>query len=167
MKAPENKNEVINLFAEGPSILEMALEGLSNNELNYTPRNGGWTIREIVHHLVDGDDIWKMFIKIALGNEDAEFNLQWYMDHSQVEWSKRWSYESRSIETSLALLKAIREHLLQLLEHVDDAWNKSAQFRNKDGSVQTIPVGFVIKMQTDHITHHVKRINEIREEMKG
>ena len=65
MKPPEDKNEILELFKRGPGILEKALADLSDTELDYVPSNGGWSIRQIVHHLVDGDDLWKMCIKIA------------------------------------------------------------------------------------------------------
>ena len=61
MKPPENKNEILELFKRGPGILENALAGLSDTELDYVSSNGGWSIRQIVHHLVDGDDLWKMY----------------------------------------------------------------------------------------------------------
>ena len=162
MKPPENQNEILKLFKQGPSILENALEGLSDNELDYSPSNGGWTIRQIVHHIADGDDLWKTCIKIALGNEQAEFNLKWYLALPQTEWANRWSYEKRSIDESLILFKAIRVHILQLLEYAPDAWTKSAKFRDSNGEIEIVPVGFVIQMQADHVVHHVNRILEIR-----
>lgn len=167
MKPPENKNEILELFKRGPGILENAIAGLSDIELDYTPSNGGWSIRQIVHHLVDGDDLWKIYIKTALGNEQAEFNLQWYLTLPQTEWAKRWSYEKRPINVSLALLSAIRDHILQLLEYVPDGWTRSAQFRDSNGEIEIVPVGFVIQMQADHVVHHVKRIAEIRKEISG
>ena len=167
MKPPENRNEILKLFKQGPSILENALEGLSDNELDYSPSNGGWTIRQIVHHIADGDDLWKTCIKIALGNEQAEFTLQWYLALPQIEWAKRWSYANRSIDASLALLRANRDHILQLLEYAPDGWTKSAQFRDSNGEIEVVPVGFVIQMQADHVVHHVKRILEIRKEISG
>jgi len=167
MEPPENQKKILKLFKQGPSILENALEGLSDNELDYSPSNGGWTIRQIVHHIVDGDDLWKTCIKIALGNEQAEFTLQWYKALPQIEWAKRWSYENRSIEISTTLLKAIREHILQLLENVNDGWNKTVQFRNSDGEIEIVPVGVVIQMQADHVVHHVKRITTIRKEISS
>jgi len=92
--------------------------------LDYSPSAGGWTIRDIVHHIVDGDDLWKTSIKMALGNEEAEFTLKWYTAHPQIEWAKQWSYEKRSIEISLTLFRAIRSHILQLLEYAHDGWGK-------------------------------------------
>ena len=165
MKAPEKQNEIIELFKRGTDILKDALAGLSSSELDYVPSSGGWTIRQIIHHITDGDDLWKICIKIALGNEQAEFSLQWYMAQPQTEWAKCWCYEDRSIEESLALFKANRDHILQLMEYAPDGWTKSVQFRNSNGEIELVPVGFVIQMQTDHVAHHVKRILAIRKEI--
>jgi uncharacterized damage-inducible protein DinB len=167
MKAPENKNEILKLFMEGPSMLENTLAGLNDNELDYIPSNGGWSIRQIIHHLSDGDDLWKTCIKIALGNEKAEFTLKWYSALPQIEWAKRWSYENRSIDVSLTLLRANRDHISQLLEFVSDGWTKSVRFQNANGEVELVPVGFVIEMQAKHVVHHIDRILEIRKEISS
>jgi len=165
MEAPENKDEILDLFKQGPGILENALAGLSDFELDYAPLKDGWTIRQIVHHISDGDDIWKTAIKIALGNEQAEFSLKWYSSFPQTEWAKRWNYENRSIDESLTLLKANRNHIIQLLEYIPDGWTKSIPFRDTNGEIEVLPVGAVIQMQSEHVVHHVKRIAEIREEI--
>ena len=161
----ENMNETLELFKNGPDVLENALAGLSDSELDFVPSRGGWTIRQIVHHLVDGDDIWKNAIKMALGNEDAEFSLAWYLTSSQTEWAKKWNYENRSIDISLDLFRANRKHILQLLEYAQDGWSKSIRYRDPNGKIEVVPVEFVIKMQADHLVHHVERISAIRKEM--
>jgi uncharacterized damage-inducible protein DinB len=165
MEPPGNKDEILEQFKQGPCILENALAGLSDFELDYAPSKGGWTIRQIVHHIADGDDLWKTAIKIALGNEQSEFTLKWYSAFPQTEWAKRWGYENRRINESLILLKANREHIIQLLEYVPDGWIKSVQFRESNGEIEVLPVGAIIQMQTEHVIHHVKRIREIREEI--
>lgn len=167
MKAPENQKEVIDLFKQGIEIFENAIARLSERELDYIPSNGGWSIRQIIHHVTDGDDIWKSYIKIALGNEEAEFSLKWYMKFPQTDWAEKWNYEKRPVDVSLELFKTNRNYILQLLAHVPHAWNKSAQFRDSNGEIEELPIGFVIKMQADHAIHHVKRIFEIRKEIAG
>ena len=77
------------------------------------------------------------------------------------------NYEKRSIGESLTLLKAIRDHILQLLEYAPGSWTKSAKFRDSNGEIEEVPIGFVIQMQADHVVHHVKRISEIRKEISG
>jgi hypothetical protein len=167
MDAPKDQAATISRFGEGPFQLEAVVIGLKPDVLDFIPSKGGWTIRQIVHHVVDGDDIWKLGIKMAMGSENAEFSLGWYGAMSQETWGDRWAYGSRSIETSLSLLKASREHILQLLESVPDVWNRTVLFRTQGGQMERVPVGFVIQMQTDHVFHHLQRIREILQEQGG
>jgi hypothetical protein len=78
-----------------------------------------------------------------------------------------WAYRERSLDVSLALLKANREHILQLLEHIPDGWSRSVGVRKPDGEIERVPVGFVVEMQADHVLHHVDRILAIRRERGG
>jgi len=167
MKSPVDKDSVIARYIQGPKLLESALAGLSDADLDAIPLKGGWTIRQIVHHVVDGDDIWKMGIKQALGNDQSEFSLDWYRALSQDTWADHWAYAERPVDVSLTMLKAIRDHVVQLIEQVPDAWNKSVGLREPNGEIEMVPVGFVVQMQADHVEHHVKRILSIREEREG
>src|SRR5512140_663012 len=147
MKAPENPDRDISRYREGPDLLEQAVTGLQDSELDARPAGGGWSVREIVHHLADGDDIWKMGIKAALGNDQAEFDLGWYASQPQLTWSERWAYSRRSIGASLSLLRASREHVVQLLASVPEAWNCTVVVRTPKGGIEQVPVGCVIQMQ--------------------
>jgi hypothetical protein len=161
IEAPEDMEAVIARYMEGPTLLRSTLAEVEDADLDRTPDEGGWTIREIVHHVADGDDLWKTCIKMALGNEKAVFSLEWYLALSQIEWSRHWHYSDRSLETSLTFLEATRNHVRQLLDQVPDCWTKSVSYRNPDGTTENVPVGFVVKMQADHLEHHLKRIQAI------
>ena len=167
MNAPEDRNAAISRYREGPILLEQAVTGLPDADLDARPSGGGWSIRQIVHHLADGDDIWKICIKMAIGNEQAEFTLGWYWLLPQQTWAESWAYSRRSIDISLSLLKASREHILQLLGSVPEAWDRSVTLRTPQGEIERIPVGFVIQMQGDHVLHHLKRIQAILQERGG
>ena len=161
MKSPANKDYVITRYIEGPILLERTLTGLKEADLDTAPTKGGWTIRQIVHHIVDGDDIWKTCIKQALGNDQSEFSLDWYRALPQDTWADRWAYAQRPIEVSISLLKAIRDHVIQLIEHVPDGWNRAVGFREPTGEIEIVPVGFVIEMQANHVMHHLQQIETI------
>lgn len=167
MNLPVEQDSVLTRYLQGPSYLESALGGLHEADLDRLPADGGWTIRQIVHHIADGDDIWKMCIKVALGNEQAEFTLTWYWALAQKDWADRWAYGCRSLEPSLALLKASRVHVQQLLDQIPDGWSRSVGVRNRKGEVERITVGFIVEMQADHLQHHVNRILAIRKEGGG
>ena len=167
MKAPDDQDSVLARFMEGPALLERALAGIQDAELDARASQGGWTIRQIVHHIVDGDDLWKIGIKVALGNEQAEFSFNWYRTQPQEVWAEKWAYANRSLDVSLALLRAIRNHIDQLLRQVPDAWHRSLAFRKPDGEIKRLPVGAIVEMQADHVEHHLKRIRAIRSEIAG
>lgn len=165
MKAPDDQDSVLTRYMEGSALLERALAGIRDTELDAPPSRGGWTIRQIVHHIVDGDDLWKTSIKAALGSEEAEFSLEWYRTQPQEVWAKNWAYEKRSLDVSLALLKANRDHIRQLLEQVPDAWHRSVGFRKSSGETERMPVGALVEIQAYHVEHHVKQIRAIRSEV--
>src|SRR5690348_4637382 len=91
-------NETLALYANGPALLEAVLNTLTESDLDLTQASDAWTIRQIVHHIVDGDDIWKTCIKAALGNSQGLFSLEWYGNKQQIEWAESWKYASRPIE---------------------------------------------------------------------
>ena len=167
MNLPEDRDRILSRFREGPILLEQTVSSLRDSELDFKPSTGGWSIRQIVHHIVDGDDIWKLGIKMAIGNEQAEFSLGWYSSQTQDTWADRWAYNRRSIGVSLSLLKAIREHLLQLLASVPEAWDRVVVVRTQQEKIERVPVGFVIQMQADHLFHHLERIRAIVREKGG
>ena len=161
MKAPKEKDKILARFKAGPDLLKGTIAGLKDKDLDKASAKGGWSIRQIVHHLADGDDIWKIAIKQALANDKSEFSLEWYRAMPQIAWADRWEYAKRSVDVSLEFLKASRKQLLQLLEYVPDGWNKSVRFIEANAKTEIITVGFIIKMQADHIEHHVKQIKSI------
>jgi uncharacterized damage-inducible protein DinB len=167
MKPSAEEMSTLALYAEGPTRLDDALAGLSEVDLDASPSQGGWSLRQLVHHIVDGDDIWKMCIKSALGNDKIETTLEWYGAQSQDVWADRWAYASRSIAVSLALFKANRAHVLQLLEQVPDAWQQPIRMRMPDGRTEQMIVGTAISIQAKHVIHHTERIHAIRAEHGG
>lgn len=167
MNPEDSQASILARFADGPAQLEQALAGLRDADLDAPPAQGGWTIRQIVHHIVDGDDLWKAGIKAALGNEQGEFTLEWYWGVPQDAWADRWAYAARPIDVSLALFKATRAHVTELLAHVSDAWNRSIAVRRPSGETTRLTVGAVVEMQAEHVQHHVRRILAIRKERAG
>jgi uncharacterized damage-inducible protein DinB len=158
MSSQDAESAVLTRYAEGPEQLERALAGLDELGLDASRSPGAWTVRQIVHHIVDGDDIWKLCIKSALGNEDGEFTLAWYGAQPQEVWADRWKYSARSVDVSLALFRANRNHVLQLLQHVPDAWQRSIRMVAADGKIRRVTVGRAIQIQADHVMHHIEQI---------
>ena len=157
-------DELIANYGNCPSQLEAAIIGLSDINLDTGKSAESWTIREIIHHIADGDDMWKLFIKRAIGNPKGEFLFDWYWQVPQDEWAKSWSYKERSIEPSLALFRANRNHIVQLLRHTPGAMEKSLRVHwPKKLGEQEVKVALVVEGQTQHVLGHIAEIRDIRE----
>lgn len=149
-------------YAKGPEQLEAALAGLEETALDVTETPGGWTIRQIVHHIVDGDDLWSLCIKAALGDSRGLFSYHWYWEKPQDEWANDWGYAEREIAPSLALFRAKRHHISQLLHQIPDAWEKYTLITLPDGEKKATSVRYVVEMQTNHVKGHIEDIQAIR-----
>ena len=161
MEQSNTYETILKQYAEGPLLLDSILTSLSETELDLALSDDSWSIRQIVHHIVDGDDIWKTCIKAALGNSNGIFTLQWYWDRPQMEWSENWRYTCRKVDSSLTLLNANRQHILELIQYIPNAWDKSILLKRPDGQDERITVGDILEMQARHVMGHIEDIQQI------
>ena len=155
--------EWLRRYAAGPDELEATLAGLAPADLDKALDDASWSIRQIIHHLADGDDLWKTCIKAAVGESSELFSYGWYWGIPQDSWAERWAYADRSIEQSLALFRANRRHIVQLLNHVPDSWERCTTITLPDGETRQTSVGYVLRMQVNHLVGHIEDIQAIRE----
>ena len=151
-------------YTKGPEQLEAALAGLEGIDLDVAKTPDSWTIRQIVHHIVDGDHLWNLCIKAALGDSRGLFSYLWYWEKPQDEWADNWEYARREIAPSLALFRANRQHISQLLQQAPDAWERYALVTLPDGEEKATPVWYVVEMQTQHVEGHIADIQAIRQQ---
>ncbi|CAG0935276.1 hypothetical protein TFLX_04108 [Thermoflexales bacterium] len=59
---------ILSDYCATPQRLTEIVSDLDDTELKRSLRPDAWSIRQIVHHIVDGDDLWSLAIKAALGN---------------------------------------------------------------------------------------------------
>ncbi len=153
-------DDLLKQYVDGAMHLREAITGLSAAELDTALHDDDWTIRQIVHHVVDGDDLWKTCIKAALGSNEP-FSMNWYWDISQDRWAEIWKYAARDIEPGLRLLQANREHILQLLRLIPNALDQEIIVRWPEDE-QKGTVSDVIKDQVAHVVGHIEEIHTIR-----
>lgn len=163
---PVDFRSILDQYSDGPAQLEAVCANLSESNLDLARSPGNWTIRQIVHHIVDGDELWKICIKAALGNHEGSVSLQWYWDRPQAEWAEYWNYATRCIKPSLALFRANRQHIGELIRGIPDSLEKSIWLTRPDKQEGMITVRDVLKMQIKHVFEHIQEIHMIRQAHK-
>ncbi len=158
----ESQSQILTRYAGGPDLLHTVIQGLEDTQLDLTLTQEGWSIRQLIHHIADGDYLWKEFLLRAAGDPEREFSLEWYWCLPQDEWVKRWSYAEREVSHSLALFQANRQHTLELLRQTPWLWEKSLMIPTRAGGQERASVEEVVEMQARHVEGHVEDIRQIR-----
>lgn len=155
--------EWVDLYARGPQALDDALAGLSQSDLDLAPVPSQWSIRQIVHHIAEGDDLWALPLKVALAKPGAPYRQDWYTPDNA--WADLLDYARRPAESALALFHATRAHMADLLRHLgpDVVWSRSVMY-TWPGQQQAHPitVGEMVESQAIHPLAHADEIRAIR-----
>lgn len=151
-------------YGEGVEQLAAALEGLSEENLDLSRAPGKWTIRQIVHHIADAEDIWKTCIKAALGNPGCRFDMNWYIVDNKC--AEPLDYAHRPIIEAVELFNATRRHIVELVKNLPAAWDQIFTIARSDlpPEGKAFKVGDVIRFQNLHLNIHIKQIRETRQE---
>ncbi len=114
------RSALLDRFADGADAVDRALQGATDADLDRQPVSGGWTARQIVHHLADSEAM--AFIRLRrLIAEDAPV----IAGYDEPEWARRLHYD-RPIASSVAVLHAVRAGSLQLLRSLrPDEWERA------------------------------------------
>src|ERR1035438_366244 len=113
---PEQRREWIREIAEAPAHLRAAVAGLSEEQLDTPYRPGGWTVRQVVHHLPDSH--LNSYVRFKLALTEAAPTIKPY---DEARWSELPDVAAAPIETSLVLLEGLHGRWVRLLESMTAA----------------------------------------------
>jgi hypothetical protein len=151
-----SKDELIGsiaTLADLPSELRNAVKGLAYEQLNTPYRDGGWTVRQLVHHVADSH--MNAFIRVRLALTEDWPVIKTYNE-------KAWAtlHDSTApIEWSLELIESLHARWVMLLQSLDDVqWQRG--FRHPENGPQSIELATLVYGW--HSRHHVAHIGHLR-----
>ena len=153
--SPQQRKEWIAAIEEAPRRLREAIKGLNAQQLNTPYREGGWTVRQVVHHVPESHMNAYIRYKLAL-TEDTP-TIKPYMED---KWALLPDVQPTPIEISLQLLDTLHTRWVTLLKLLDDQqWKRKFHHpeMGKDLSLET-----VLGMYAWHGRHHTAHITTLR-----
>jgi hypothetical protein len=149
------RRQFIDQIAEAPSRLSAAVAGLTPTQLDTPYRPGGWTVRQLVHHI--GDSHMNALIRFKLTLTEDEPVLKTY---EESLWAELADAKTPPIDMSLALLENLHKRWVLLLRSLTPAdWPR--KFRHPGWGLGT--VDFLLAQYAWHGRHHVAHITSLRE----
>lgn len=148
--------DLLPMYACSPDELDKALIGLSEADTRLTMDNGGWNIRQIVHHIADTDILFGEAMKIALSSPGTVVGNQQAVGNERI--ASEPEYRERPVASSVALFRAFHEHILDIIKYIPDAGER--YIKGLDKRKQTFAQ--MMHSIVGHTGEHLEEIWEIR-----
>ena len=140
-----------------PGDLEYAITNLDAEQLNTPYRDGGWTVRQLVHHVADSHMNAYIRFKVGLTEENPTIK-----PYDENKWAELHDVQKLPVNISVTILHAVHARLYETLKYVtDDDWNNKTVFHPEHK--KTMRLWFLLGMYAWHGKHHVAHITSLRE----
>jgi hypothetical protein len=147
----------ITAISELPQQLRDSVSGLNDSQLDTPYREGGWTVRQVVHHIADSH--MNAFIRMKLILTEEHPTLKPY---EQDDWAIQADAKSFPVESSLAIVDGLHARMVEVLRNVKpDEWQRTA-FHPENGEMK---LEDLLNSYAKHGAGHVKQITDLRERM--
>jgi hypothetical protein len=152
----EQRLELIGAIAETPLRLASALRDLSADRLDTPYRPGGWTVRQVVHHLPESHMNAYVRMKLALTEEEPTIKT-----YDEARWAELSDGKRSPVKPSLELLESLHKRWVLMLKTLAPAdWAR--KFRHPDHE-KLMSIDDALALYAWHGKHHVAHITSLRE----
>jgi uncharacterized damage-inducible protein DinB len=149
--------ELIDQIAETPSKLRAAVKGLSDKQLDTPYRPGGWSVRQVVHHVPDSH--LNSYVRFKLALTEEEPTIRPYMED---RWARLEDSRITPLEVSLSLLEALHERWVILLRSLSPE-DFQRRFRHPD--LGLVSLNKNLALYAWHGRHHIAHITTLGQRM--
>ena len=145
-------------IAAAPAKMRAAVAGLTEEQLDTPYRDGGWTVRQVVHHVPDSHLNAYCRLKLALTEEQPTIRA-----YDESTWAKLDDSRLTPIEVSLTLLESLHARWMTLFRSMKpEDFRRTFRHPEHDG---TPTLDWLVAMYSWHGRHHVGHITSLRQRM--
>jgi uncharacterized damage-inducible protein DinB len=140
-----------------PAALRAAVRGLSPQQVETPYREGGWTVRQVIHHVPESHMNAYIRFKLALTEDQPTIK-----PYAEDLWAKLPDVESTPLEVSLALLASLHGRFVYMLRSMQpEDWKRS--FNHPQLGPMALEKN--LALYSWHGRHHLAHVTELRKRM--
>ncbi len=144
---------LLDRFRTGFAAVEDALSRITDAELDRRPPSGEWTAREVAHHLADSEATAYVRLRRLIAEDRPVIH-----GYDEPEFARRLHYD-RPVASSLAVLRAVRQSSLELLESLTaEEWQREGTHSESGG----YSVHRWLTIYAEHPHDHANQIRQAR-----
>lgn len=141
-----------------PSMLEQAISNLDEHQLNVPYREGGWTTKQVIHHVADSHMNAYIRFKLALTEENPVIK-----PYDEAAWAELSDTINLPINISLTLLHALHTRWVEMMKNMtEEDWQRTIFHPEQK---RTITLWDMLGTYAWHGKHHAAHITALRERM--
>ena len=144
----------IQVLRELPERLRAAIAGLSDAQLDTPYREGGWTVRQVVHHVADSHMMAFTRCKLALTEDWPTIT-----PYDEAAWANLPDSRLLTVDVSLALIEALHARWVALLESLSEEDFRKGYNHPERGREMLVKM---LAMYDWHSRHHTAHITSLR-----
>jgi uncharacterized damage-inducible protein DinB len=154
----DERLEWVRQLEVAPARLRVAVEELSDEQLDTPYRPDGWTVRQVVHHLPDSHINNYVRFRLALTEDDPAIR-----PYDEARWAELSDARTGPIGVSLKLMEALHRRWTTLLRSLTPG-DYERSFRHPE--IGTVTLDKNIALYAWHGRHHVAHITSLRQRME-
>ena len=152
-----HRRECLELMAGAPALMRAAVQHLSSSQLDTPYKEGGWSVRQIVHHFADSQLNWYVRTKLTLTENEPTIR-----PFDGDRWSELEDTRRASVDPSLLLLKGLYERWVPLLESLTPKeWSRQLYHPERGW----LTLAETLPMHAWHGQHHTAQITALSKRM--
>lgn len=157
MVAGLDHKAAIAILAALPENIRSAVSGLDDMQLDTPYREGGWTVRQVVHHVADSHAQAYGRLRLALTEDWPTITA-----YNQTAWAELHDAKTAPANVSLDLLQALHQRWVMLLNSLTpEQWERG--YVHPESGRHTVKQ--MVAVYDWHSRHHLAQINSLRERM--
>ena len=151
------RRRLIEEYERSPDRLDEAAAGLTDDQIDTVYRPGGWTVRQVIHHLPESHMNAYVRLKLALTEE-----LHRSVVADEAAWADLADSREGPIAISLALFRVLQQRWAMALRAMSDADSSRKVWHPAWG---TVPLDYLVQVYAWHARHHTAHITTLRDRM--
>lgn len=153
---PERRRDCIETIANTPGRLREAVSGLSAAQYATPYREGGWTVRQVVHHLPDSHMNAYVRFKLALTEDDPPIKA-----YDEAAWAELPDSADTPPEVSIALLDALHLRWTNVLRAMQPEEFQRRLIHPERGP---LTLDAMLSLYAWHGPHHIAHITALKQQ---
>jgi hypothetical protein len=155
--APDTRKLYAEELAAASARFRAAVDGLNDTQLDTAYRPGGWTVRQVVHHVADSHLNGYVRFRLALTEDEPTIK-----PYDEKKWAELTDARTLPVEVSLQLMAALHHRWVKLLTSLVDA-EFGRRLRHPELGVMRLDI--YLAGYAWHCRHHAAHITGLRDRM--